>query len=581
MTKDSFFEKKWLIKSENRILGPFHFEQIEELLKKRQISLIDEVRDMDTRWLYIRENINFKAIVEEFRKEIESKSESTKTYQTLAKTNTNTASDASVNKTNAFIPQFTEVESVEISVLQNEVISNLSSEEIESTKIKEKAKIYGLPRDQFFQKKVASTGKRNFFIALAMMLALAAGAGTFVWYQKRAIRLQEEDWMAQIKKYQFLGFHQKAVTLFSKLPERNQKKVLPQVLPLFPILESEHLAQLKDIEFIQDSSDLSIEQKTNIQLIYFLTAMQNQNYTAASDAVVKARSLQPASELVIENSAILDLKKGNFQASFDSFQVLFNNDKNGRYLMGSLQAFAGLSQNSKEQYQPNLINQIEKYTSTYYDYKKELLLGQMALARLTKNEILFKVSWNQFLNTPVQLSNLFRKPILVYGSTYRWKELEEYKITVRGALTPEEITLFEIHNYLEDGQVSAANQYADNNLAKVKDRAVRQQMILLILNSQARRNEIIALEKTNQLDMRNELNHIVLALNKIELEPTANISENLDFLKEHQLVFCSNWISLMQIMKARQTERIRPFLREHMVTVSQFLPVIEARSMIE
>lgn len=576
--KESLFEKKWLIKSENRILGPYHFEQIEELLKKRQISLIDEVRDMDTRWLYIRENINFKSIVEDIRKEIDSKTESTKTYQTASKTHTGT--DVGAQRTNAD-PQFTEVDVLEASIIHEQSGTVADSAEIDFAVKGSKAKIYGLPRDQFFRKKVASRGRRNFLIVIACLFVIAASAGAFVWYQKRSVRLQEEDWMAQIKKYQYLGFNQKAVELFSKLPDRNQKKILPQVLSIFPLLEAENLVQSKDIEAVQNSADLSVEQKTNVQMIYFLGAMQNQNLGLALDAIVKARALQPASDVVIENLAILDLKKGHFQSSFDSFQSLYRNEKRGRYLLGSLQAFAGLPMSDKGQLLQALLHQVEAHTSTYYDYKKELLLGQMALAHWMKNDVLFKVSWGQFLNTPLQMATLFRRSLLIYGATYNWQELEEYKIAVRAALTPEEITMFEIHNYLEAGQVSAATQYSENNLAKVKDLAVKQQMMLLILNAQARRSEILVLEKTNQLDMRLELNHIILALNKIELNPSADISAHVIFLKEHQLIFLADWITLVQLEKAKKIDQIHPFLREHFVTVTNFLPVIEARSMIE
>ncbi|MBC7420497.1 MAG: hypothetical protein H7328_07180 [Bdellovibrio sp.] len=575
---DKIFEKKWLVKSENKILGPFHFEQIEDLLKKRQISLIDEIRDTETRWLYIRENPQFKMVVEEIRKEINSKNENTKTHQTVSKTITDVG-----QITSAQLPQFTEVDVQEASVIhevRNEInFAKKLPEEALGTK--EKAKIYGLPKDQFFQQKVDSSKRKNLIYLLIILVLFSLAAGSFVFYQKRSVRMQEEEWMAQIKKYEFLGFNQKAVTLYSKLPDMNQKKVLPQVLALYPVLETEHLAQLKDIENISEASDLSVEQKTTIQLIYFLAAMQNQNLAYSTEAIAKASALQPASDIVLENTAILDLKKSNFQASFDAYQSLYRKEKLGRYLLGSLQAFTGLVPAQKAKYLQPLSQMIEAHTSVYYDYKKELLLGQMALARWNKNDLLFKVSWSQFLNTPVQLSNLFRKSLLILSASYQWKELEEYKIAVRAALTPEEVTLFEIHNYLEMSQVSAAHQYSENNLAKIKEKAVKQQMTLLILNSQARRTEILALEKTGQLDMKSELNHILLALIKIELNPASDISIHIDYLKDHKLVFCQDWITLVQLTKSKQLEKIKPFLREHLMTVDNFAPVIEARSLVE
>ena len=47
MTTTSSYEKKWLIKTDQKITGPFSYEQIEEQLRKKQISVIDEIRDME------------------------------------------------------------------------------------------------------------------------------------------------------------------------------------------------------------------------------------------------------------------------------------------------------------------------------------------------------------------------------------------------------------------------------------------------------------------------------------------------------------------------------------------------------
>ncbi len=578
-------EKKWLVKSENKILGPYHFDQIEDLLKKKQISLIDEIRDMDTRWLYIRENPSFKKVVDEIRRELENKMDSTKTYQSSTKPETSAVTNTTgntANKTNFDLPQFTEVDVQEASVVNETHEENSQNQNyFENPTQRERAKIYGLPQDQLFQNKV-QTSKTRYLIYLFAFITLAVGAGySFVYYQKRSVRIQEEALMAQVRKFEFFGYNQKAVALYAKLPEYNQRKVLPEILSLYPILESEQLTNVKEIERIRTNSDLNVEQKTTIQIIYFLAALQNQNMQAASEALIKARSLQPASAIVLENRALLDLKNSEFKNSFDGFVNLYKTEKNGRYLVGALQALAGLTTEQKSQAIPLLSQSIESHTSTYYDFKKELLLGQMALARWIKNEILFKVSWDQFLNTPTQFANLFTRPTLLPLQIYQWKDLEEYKITVRTALNAEDSVLFEIHNYLEGAQVSAANKYAENNLPKIKDKAVKQQLRLLILNSQGRKNEILALEKTNQLNMSSEINHLLLVINKLEVNPQADISTHLSFFKERQLVFYHHWIKLMQILKSKQIDRIRPFLREHLITVNNFIPVTEARSLTE
>lgn len=95
-------EKKWLVKSENKILGPYSFDQIQDLLLKKQISIIDEVRDTETRWLYLRENINFKSVIDDIRSQLDSKGESTKTFQSISGTKPSDEHTQTKSNVNAF-----------------------------------------------------------------------------------------------------------------------------------------------------------------------------------------------------------------------------------------------------------------------------------------------------------------------------------------------------------------------------------------------------------------------------------------------------------------------------------------------
>ncbi|MBC7741794.1 MAG: hypothetical protein H7061_06340 [Bdellovibrionaceae bacterium] len=568
-------EKKWLVKSENRILGPYHIEQIEDLLKKKQISLIDEVRDMETRWLYIRENPRFKSIVEEIRKDLDAKSESTKTFQSFSKT------EESYHKTNASLPQFTEVDVQEASLVSETKERGLSNDQSENSLLKEKAKVYGLPQDQYFQKRVASSNRKKLVYALMFIGFIASIVFTVSYYQKRAIQKQEEEWAAQVRKYHFLGLDQKVVELYAQLPDSFQKKILPDIISIYPVLEANHLVQLKDIESLSRQNTLTLQQKMYVQLIYFWSALQSQNLMAANEALIKARAVDPSSTLVVENQALLELRQSKFLSSFETFMKLYKDEPMGRYLVGALQSYVGLPTEKKAALSAALTAQIEKHISVYYDYKKELLLGQMGLARWNKNDLLFKVSWNQFLNTPVQFSALYKKPSLLVPLAYQWTFLEEYKIVVRSALSPEDVVLFEIHNYLESSQVSAAQQYAANNMGKIKDKSLKQQITLLTLNSQSRHNEIIALEKTNQLDPQSELNHLLFALNKIQADPPLDISPHLQFFKDHQLIFYNEWMQLAYLLKTKQHSLAKSFIRDHLISVTDFTPVIEAKGLTE
>lgn len=90
-------EKNWLVKSSTRILGPFNLDEIAQLLLKKHISIIDEVRQPEGRWKYIRENRVFDNVVQTLRAEQESSGEMTQT-QTLTAT---AATSVTITKTDA------------------------------------------------------------------------------------------------------------------------------------------------------------------------------------------------------------------------------------------------------------------------------------------------------------------------------------------------------------------------------------------------------------------------------------------------------------------------------------------------
>ncbi len=570
---------KWIVKAENKILGPFSFEQIEELIQKKQISLIDEVRDSETRWLYVRENPEFKSIVDSIRKELDSKLESTKTYQSYSKTE-----DAT--KTKSDIPTYTDAafEVRDISVVK-EIIQNQQQEKNQffqdEMNKKDKVKLYGLDQDQKVQTRVQSSSK-SFLIYLSLIFILVVGSTVgYYFYQKMNQQKQEEQWALQIKKYKFLGLDLKAVEIYNKLPLENQRKLLPQVIELLPLLEASGTIQNRDIEALKNIPDLLPEQKAHLHLVQFSSAMAAQDYKAAQDFITKATTLQPSSVLVKENEALIDIKTNQHQKALDIYLELYKKDSSGRYLFGVATALIGLPPSERQKYFSQVSQMIEKYTFIYFDYRKELLLVQLLLYKLEKNESLFQSTWKQFINTPCQLSNLFKKPLLLAPNAYQWKDLAEYSSLLRGYLTPEESVLFEVHNQIESHLINAASQNNTQNNSKIKDNFVRQQLNLLIYHFQSRYSDVIALEKTNQIDLKSELNQVILALDKLEDNPNADISSHLQFFTDKQLSFYNDWLTVAQLIKQKSSESLKAFTRNHFLTVNNFIPALEAKSLVE
>ena len=65
MTRD---ESPWLVKSSGRILGPYPATKIADLIRTREVSVLDEISPPNRRWQTIQYHEQFRAIVESMRK---------------------------------------------------------------------------------------------------------------------------------------------------------------------------------------------------------------------------------------------------------------------------------------------------------------------------------------------------------------------------------------------------------------------------------------------------------------------------------------------------------------------------------
>lgn len=581
MYLDKNSETKWLIKSENRILGPYNFDQICDLIHKKQISLIDEVRDMETRWLYVRENSEFKSIVEEMRKELNSRNDITVTVQSSSKT-----VDENIQKTKTEFNQFTDIslEAKDIVILSETLASppNLDNEsniKIDPKK-QNKAKFYGVQNDKGVKKKLNLYVNKIVIILISMVLLVGSGFYGYIYIHKRNAIRQEEDLMSQIRKYKYLGLEQKIVELFPKLTVSSQKKMFPELLEIYPALEGTGLIVPEDIKPLKTNTNMTPDQKANVELVYFWRATKQKAYSEAQDYLVSAIAYQPMSLLIKENEALLAIKNEKYLNAFNLFKNIFNQEKNGRYLLGMVESYYGLSASERVQLSKELLLSLDSYTKVYFDYKKELLLAQISLAYELNDKTLYKDSIIQFFNLPCKLSSQFIKPNLLISDSYQFKEFDDIKTTVKKILSDDENLLFQLHIYLESNLLSDAIEFVNNNTSKVNSEAIRTQMNLLLLDAQNRNAEVVALEKLNLLDMNSELNHLLIARSKIEIDSSSNISMHLQFLEAHQNLFYKNWLTLEKLIKLSTIAELKNYIRDNFVTIQNFKPVFIARGLI-
>ena len=593
MYLDKNSEKRWLIKSENRILGPYSFDQIIDLLRKKQISIIDEVRDPETRWLYVRENNDFKNIVEEIRKEIDSRQESTKTSQNMnfntAITNTNFEDLGQKTKTDIVIPDDEE----QTAAKEVEVLSETPTVKSEPSPFRtEKAKLYGVITDTKVQEEISDYSNRLKVVVGALAVLIVVGYGSFIYLQKKNVKVQEEELVQQVRKVRALGLASKSVELFMKLPEQTRKGLLSEFLNFYPTLKKEGILTYDDIKAMRDSPTASSQDKLWVEIISFWEASSKQNFGEAQEYLARAINNKKSADAGLkiflnEIDAWLTLKQGQRpELAYENFKQLYLNvdpdPKNGRYLYGMAMSYLALSTTYRQQVGKELLLLIERYTFSRQELKKELLVFQLFLAKELNDESVFKSSLKQFFNIPPQLNAEFIKPELLMPETFKWKEFETLKSSFVTKMTTDEQILFGLHDLIEYGKLNEASKYLETNISRVGNASVRGQMRLLVLTAQGRYKDATALTLAHkdELDLTNPLTSFLLGMSFAKYDQKMPSADYFEALNNKDYGFYKDWILLEAYMAQGKTAELRKFLTESFVSENSFRPVIEGRILV-
>ncbi len=217
-------ESIWLVKSGDRVLGPFSKDEIKNRLMDRDIVVIDEITTPNKRWRYIRDEPAFALIVEEIRKAHLNAREDTE-LGTVSKT-----FDDHMDRTGNFEPStstgFSRVENIR----DAEIVE-------ESTAIPHPAKpgappqmrSYGSASDQRVQQE-ASRGGRVIWISAFVILAVA----TFMFIRLRSapapnnVSGTSAELLAAAVKARTLGDYRQVIRIYEQL--RTKPKVEPGML---------------------------------------------------------------------------------------------------------------------------------------------------------------------------------------------------------------------------------------------------------------------------------------------------------------------------------------------------------------
>ncbi|MFN3454680.1 MAG: hypothetical protein ACK41T_06925, partial [Pseudobdellovibrio sp.] len=532
----NFIERKWMVKSNSKILGPYSLEQVEDLIKKKQLTLIDEIRDMENRWLYVRECEALQSTVEQLRKEITNSDDYTKTFQTRT---VQTSSTSTQNMTQVTITQEHTKENSSKKELTSEQQNELKSEK-EIAIVSESPPRPEIQDVVFSEIKKPSTSdykktpithyvsegdprvrasinqkSSNIFITLLMLLVLVLGGGAgYYFYKQQNQKKYEQSVLATVRKYSLFGLDNKIIELYAKISPALQQQVLPEIIPLIPKLDEVGLISgAQTIGQLRTYKSVSSSKKALLDTVEFNQALHEQNFKKAREFLISALDADPTNDLIKENNAILSFYEKDYSKAMQIFSQLFQATNKGRLLYGELLSYVQSGENNLNT-ENNLMREVDRYIIPRVDYRKELLLANMYFSKKNAMEKEFLNNKKLFLNTPVGLSKLFQTPFVVYSSFYNYNHIKTIFEKLRPYLSSQDIALLEPYIKLELDEIASAQNIfeASQGMYTLPEKADLQMQINLALKNY---NAILAQEKTLSQASLSVPTHLALMLAKI------------------------------------------------------------------
>lgn len=433
-------KNKWLIKSDYKVLGPYSYEQVEDLLMKKQVSLIDEIRDMNIRWSYVREVPEFKILVDTIREEIDQKSEMTQTIQTaFQRHGTQSGSHDEKNAENSKVSDSNAFTGID-----------LGPTIIDQIEVTNSARNNPLLRTTGILTKEKKDYSLKFKLIIIFIFILFVGSITTYYNINFSQNAKDKITFQQIRKAHLYQQDKKMIDLYKNLPSTSQDKILSDIISAWPILEqSGNLDFQRILDLASKGKINGNERKSQYQLYKFNKALSIGDMQNASDALVKAITLDPLSLEAKENDAQFYFLKKKHQESAQLYKSLYTQTNKGDYLFGYILNLYFTKSIESQAEQINLL--IEKHLQSRVEFSKELLLIQLYIQKkyLHLNEDIFNKNFKYFLIFPNKLNQQLRRNALVRQELNNWSYLLDLKNELTLLLNPEIVQLLNVQFEIE------------------------------------------------------------------------------------------------------------------------------------
>ncbi|MGZ3769671.1 MAG: tetratricopeptide repeat protein [Bdellovibrio sp.] len=438
-------EKNWLVKSSTRILGPFTLAELTEQIRARHVSIIDEIKQPDGRWSYVRENKIFLDIVKNIREEQDAAPENTMT-QSIAQhtTTTTTRTDSIITEDHTLTPISASLESAAKLPVQENIKDITPSAVTPAAKpsavSKGPTKNYGAAGDSRVKNKLQKKSNMWRWIFTTASIAVAAVVALTLFQKSRKKTLTADELLSQAVRYKALGLYEKSLASYQKASQVKEPAFDIQV-QMAPVLISEDrqtLAGRRVLEkaLIQEGLGRSgnVEAHLGIAVSYIMDG----DFKQAEDMLQKALGYEPLNQSALLNLGMIHLKNERYQEAMGDFDSIYRkNAQSTLALFGKALATIELNKKYLNPYiLQSLINDLKIHLQKSLYLRQELLLFYVYAHHLLNDVDGLNQAVVQFLNQIPGQTKKFVHPLDVEWRSTQWEFLEKYCNEIYTKQTP-------------------------------------------------------------------------------------------------------------------------------------------------
>lgn len=307
--------KLWLVKSGERLSGPFTTDEMLERIRSKDIAIIDEVSAPESRWHYVRDEALFASAVEEARKGIMQNREDTEVQGYTMTRSGSDGADLSSAETLAAIEKDREFASPF-------AIKDADYEDViiePKAKSEESVKSYGVAGKKSASRSVRLRMSTVFLVVAAIAMATLAAVIYSTSGESGAGSRLGVNVLSQASRHWERGEFESAYRAYRKVGHANLEQ--PEIAMRLAVLILRYEGSTVEAKrLIQDSEDSAVDEGTKREIVNALglTSLQEDDLETARSRFREAA--EKGSRSAAFNLGVVDFKSGMLREALENLR---------------------------------------------------------------------------------------------------------------------------------------------------------------------------------------------------------------------------------------------------------------------